>query len=644
MKKSQITAILICSLLLCFCFTGVAYADVWEFGTGGAEAYPFLPKGYMIVTEDGEYWLSSRFRNTVGGTLYTGTLNGLSYIDAAKPDGSTHILYALTDRNPEEYKYLVAYKDGVMIEDFSSYIGVPGRVEDEDYMGSNANWKIPVIGFRFEPGTYYEFAFLRGLRAKNGVSLVLSEDGMGYLRTPFTSEESARYEAQKNKEYEFVTSYWKIDRGNGDYSWGYNLVPMRFSIQTYADLTTWKTVADEAQAFLDSVTPADISGGKYVQSNLNNLKLLIEEQRQEAESTVKRQLQPKAEESMERMVLELRFALEQAKSSQEMIADTSILEELLHDAKILYDKASVNTGTQLGQYSETRVRELKDVIDYAETLTQTSPQVVINKAVKELRDAMIRVLNSLIRTPTVVLTDEATGVRVILPRGSVPEDTILYVNINEGNIPQAGALRTHFGDKFEEILFYEIRLSRPSGEGDRTVRPTEGMEVQIPESRNISGKSVSVYFACDAAEPARISSVASGGYRVFSANEAGLFVLAVRASTAGLSGNSEGKNDGETVTVTVVKDTETDLDKDPDKSWEELDEEKGPVKELAEIDFGEEWARHDVLASVDIPFGDLRRNGNPAPLVLLAAALTALAVALLVPELVKNARRRGKSA
>jgi len=642
MRKLRITAILICSLLLCLCFTGVAYAGVWEFGTGGPGDYPFLPKGYMIDTGDGEYWLSSRFRNTVGGALYTGTLNGLSYIEAAKPDGSGYVLYALTSRNPRDYKYLVAYKDGVMIENFESYIGVPGRVPENDYMGSNADWMIPIIGFRFEPGAYYEFAFLRGLRANNGNSLVLSGDGMGYLQNPFTTEENARYEAEKNKEYEFVTSYWKIDHGGGDYSWGFNLVPMRFSIQTYADLSTWQTAADEAQAFLDSVTPAEISGGKYVQSNLENLRLLIEEQRQEAESTVKRQLQPKAEESMERMVAELKFALEQAKSSQEMIADTSVLEELLRDARILYDKASINTGTLLGQYSERRVVELKGVIDYAETLTQTSSQVIINRAVKDLRDAMIRLLNSQVRMPTIVLTDAASGVRVVLPRGSVPEDTILHVNITESGIARAGALRAHFGDTFEELLFYEIRLIRPSGEGDRTVQPTEGMEVQIPESKSISGKSISVYFAGEVAEPTRLSSVTSGDYRVFSAGETGLFVLGVRASTAGLSGGSEGKNDGETVTVTVVRDTETDLEKDPDKSWEELQEEKGPVKELAEIDFGAEWARHDVLAAVNIPFGDLRRDGNPAPIVLLAAALTALALALLIPELLR--KRRSKSA
>ena len=136
----------------------------------------------------------------------------------------------------------------------------------------------------------------------------------------------------------------------------------------------------------------------------------------------------------------------------------------------------------------------------------------------------------------------------------------------------------------------------------------------------------------------------SGDYRVFFAGESGLFVLAVRASTAGLSGGSESNPDTEpeTIDVTIVEKTETELEQEPDQTWEELEEEKGPVKELAEIDYGEEWSRHDVLAAVNIPFGELRRDGDPVPLVLLAAALTALAVVLLIPELIGNRRGRVK--
>ena len=144
-KTGKMIVVLIFSLLCLLLFVGEVGAELWEFGSSGPENYPFLPKGYMIVTDSGEYWLSSRFRNTVGGVLYTGTINGLSYVDATKADGSPYMLYALTDRNPRDYKYLTAYKNGAVIEDFSSYAGAPGRVEEEDYMGSNANWRIPFI-------------------------------------------------------------------------------------------------------------------------------------------------------------------------------------------------------------------------------------------------------------------------------------------------------------------------------------------------------------------------------------------------------------------------------------------------------------------------------------------------------------------
>ena len=143
----------------------------------------------------------------------------------------------------------------------------------------------------------------------------------------------------------------------------------------------------------------------------------------------------------------------------------------------------------------------------------------------------------------------------------------------------------------------------PSGAEDRTIQPSEGMEIQIPESKSISGKSISVYFAGSGSEPARLSSVTSGSYRVFLAGEAGLFSLAVCASTAGLSGGSESNPDPEpeTIDVTIVEETETELEQEPDQTWEELEEEQGPVKELEDFDYGEEWVRHDVLDKVNIP-------------------------------------------
>ncbi|MDR0469684.1 MAG: hypothetical protein LBH09_06885 [Peptococcaceae bacterium] len=629
--------LLACLLWLMLC-GGALYGDIWEFGTSGSGDYPFLPKGYMIVTDGGEYWLSSRFRNTTGGVLYTGTLNGLSYIEASKADGSAYMLYALTDRNPLDYKYLVAYKNGAVIEDFPSYIGAPGRVEAEDYMGSNANWRIPVVGFPFEPGALYEFAFLRGLRANNGVTLVLSGDGMGYLRNPELPEEVARYEEEKNKEYEFITSYWKIDHEDGSYSWGYNLVPMRFFIQTYADLGIWRKAAEEAQSFLDSVTPADIASGRYVQSNIDNLVSLIEELSQEADGIVRKQLQGKAEESMAKMVPQLMYALDQAMSPEEMQADTSVLEEVLRDAKILYDKASANTGAQLGQYNAERAVELKNRIDQAEALTHTSPQTMINRAVKDLQDAIIRVLNSKVRKPTIVLHDPVSGVKVVVPEGSVPADTVLYVNTHR-DAGQTDRMKEYIAKEIEDILFYEIQLSSMGG----SILSVEEMEIQIPESSFPERKSISVYYNEGSSEPTRLSSVGTGGYRVFSGEESGTYALVVRAPSSQTAKETE-HNDNpppqeDTVDVTVVEETDIDLETEPDQIREELSEETGPTDEPDDFDYGEEWPQHEILDKVVIPIDDLRKDAEPAPLVLAVAVLALIGVALSVPDV---QRRLGK--
>ena len=638
MKFVKKIAILIICLFCSLQFAGIAHADLWEFGSSGAGDYPFLPKGYMIVTDSGEYWLSSRFKNTVGGVLYTGTINGLSHVEANKDDGSGYMLYALTDRNPREYTYLAAFKNGVPIGDFSSYIGAPGRVEEEDYMGSNANWKIPIIGFKFEPGALYEFAFLRGLSANNGVTLVLSEDKMGYLRNPETQEEITRYDQEKNKEYEFVTSYWKVDHSDGSYSWDYHLVPMRFSVQTYADLGTWRRSANNAQAFLDSVTPADIANGKYVQSNLVNLTYLLEEQQQEANEFIKLELQNKAEESMAKMVGELEFALKWAMSSEEMLADTSVLEEMLRDARALYDKASGNTGTQVGQYSADRVRELKAVIDHASTLTQTSPQTLIRRAVKDLNDAIIRLLNSQVRIPTMVIHDPVSGVRVLVPKGAVPDNTVLNVNTNS-DIEKSERLREYITAEIEDILFYEIRLSGGGG----SIQYAEEMEIQIPENDITKDRSVSVYFDGGDPEPVRLSSVRSGGYRVFFNEYTGMYTLIVRAPIGSIAGETNRRDnplEEETIIITIAEETRIELETEPDRSIEELVEDVGPAEELTEFDFGEEWVRHDVLDAVSFSLEDLRRDSPPILLILLAAALTALALFLLTPEFIANLPRK----
>ena len=62
-----------------------------------------------------------------------------------------------------------------------------------------------------------------------------------------------------------------------------NRVPMRFSVQTYADLTKWEKAEKQARDFLGSVTEQDFRTGKYKRSNIKQLRLLLQDLNEKAE-------------------------------------------------------------------------------------------------------------------------------------------------------------------------------------------------------------------------------------------------------------------------------------------------------------------------------------------------------------------------
>ena len=83
-----------------------------------------------------------------------------------------------------------------------------------------------------------------------------------------------------------------------------------------------------------------------------------------------------------------------------------------------------------------------------------SPQAQIRRAVRDLQDAVIRLLNSKVRRPTQVIHDPVSGVRVLVPDGVVPGNTVLYVN-TDSDMSKAQRLREHIDAEIEDILFYE---------------------------------------------------------------------------------------------------------------------------------------------------------------------------------------------
>lgn len=647
--------LLACGLVLALTgLAGPAAAVTWEFGTAGKGENPFMPRGYLIATEDGLHWLSSRFDNSGSTTMYSSKLNGLSYIDATKVDGSGYTLYAFTDRNPKKYQYLIAYCNGELIPDFASHAGAPGRLSDLENIGSGANWAIPIQGFEFEPGCYYEFAFQRGMQANNGVTLVFSSDGLGYIQNPSTDEEVAKYEAEQYQEYEFVSSYWKEEGEDGSYVYNFHLVPMRFAVQTYADVSLWEDRAEEARAFLDSVPPEQVDGVRYHQANLDNLRLLLDSQQEQIQRSVRLKLQPEAEALMEVMNQELDSALELARSASLLKSDVSVLEELLTDARALYETASGNQGTGQGQYAPNRVEELAAAIAAAEELDMYSPQAEINGAIETLRAAVVQTYNSVVREERMILRDEASGVVLLAPMGALPEDAVLYVDQVEENLASAQTLREQLGEGAESLSFFEIRVMS----GDVVVQPTQAVDVQLPLGEDQRGRAAVVYADRTPDAPARMSAVSTGDKLLFQTAELGTFAVALRASTAEAlpeaaesappepsqppapeSGAPSGEEppagavqttapEEEPETVTVVEKTDVPLEQEPEQMKSEL--EQAPGEEAAPPEETHQPVRADpeLLDEVDFTLDGLTRAGQPTVFLLATGGVLLLAAGL----------------
>lgn len=619
------------AVILTFIININAFAITWEYGTSGTGKNPFTPRGYVIVTDTGQYWLNSRFDNSTGTVSYSGLQNGISYIDAEKLDGSNYTLYAFTDRNPAVYQYLTAYKNGQLIPNFSSYIGAPGRLNTENNLGSGADFGIPISGFKFEPGCYYEFAFQRGLQAKNGITLVFSEDGKGYIQNPVTPEEKKKYEQDKYLEYQFMSSYWVIkDPKTGDYKYDFHLVPMRFSVQTYADLTTWEKGKQEAKQFISSISPKDIISGKYNQENINELKLTLQSLEEEAQASIKKQLQPAAEDNMQLMLLELKAALKKAKLHESSTADLNTLHSLLKEANALYQTASANIGTDIGQYGKAATLALKEVIDSASALTEKDGQSVINKAINNLKEAMDRVYASIVREDSLILFDRASGVKAVVPRGTVPDDVVMYVKMLTDSDDAYKKIQTAFG-KDTQISVYDIKLYSH----DLKVQPTGKIELQIPVISEAKSGTSLIYTAGDDLMPSQIISAEADGYKILSVNQTGMFILTAAGTKTQPPKNTEIK--------ATVEETNVDVNEKPDADRKELDETKGPKEVVETTKAAAPRAKQEPLAAISIPLDQVKQNaGSPIYIILAAALFAAVAAVMAGYSIIQRRKERVK--
>lgn len=510
-----------------------AYANVWTFGTLGGGSNPFNPKGYYLKTKDGSsYWLSSKFITPAEGyekqedlgraVVYTGTLSGLDFVEADEVEK----LFVSTDRNPTPgYKYLVGYSKSGMslpfkkISGFSDMIQTPGR-----YNPANADpnggqgWCIP-IEIEFTPGTYYEFAFLRGMQANNGTTCVIDKENRGYLKAPLTSEEQQWFNIYKNEEYQYISDYTKNDDGT------YNLtfVPMRYSIQTYADMTEWETAASGAHDFLNSITQSDYDSGRYIKNKIEDFASILASLESQAES-VKKTLQAEADKSQEQMIAKLNTALSEAKSNA---ANTDFTEynNTLSEAKTFYNKAKNNTGTDVGNYGVNEVKNLADTITNAEnSINRTSSQASVNAQVSLLKNALAAAKKSLITEEQLVFYDSATGIYVTVPKGGVPSGVSLYVGEIEGSSVIYSGIKGSLKSEPKSVTAYDIRFFK----GEEEIHPSGSVKIQIPILSTMTAANTYIGYVSTSGTNTSakiISSLVANETQIFTTDKMGTFAV-----------------------------------------------------------------------------------------------------------------------
>ncbi len=612
-RKCKFIVFVLLMIIAAGALPACAWAATFEFDSSGMTKNSYNPRGYAVEINGQVVWLSSRFNNNGSIPLYTGGYSGIDYIDAEEAG----TLYALTDRNPTPGKsFLAGYKDGNRISGFSSMIGTPSSGAGLITNGNSSGWKIP-IHIKWEPGCSYEFAFYRGMRANNGITLVFSADGKGYIwyNGSVTAAEQSRYDQYKYDEYQFIVSYEKnTDPETGENSYfNFYMVPMRFTVQTYADISAWEPVVQEAISFYNSITERDLQAGKYSRDNVVALGQMIEKLDYEAKNSVRTKLQPEADARLAEMIKQLRDMIEKTKSEKPEPADMERLKELIEEGDALYAKASVNTGIDIGQYGAAEVELLGQELNEAKELNEYMEQGVIDMAADELEAAILAVRKSLRLEEQLYFYDKATGICVIAPIGSLPEDAVFYVRRMDKETSEFKAIEGQLKDEETEAIYYSIQFYQDEFQ----IQPTDTVEVQVPIDSRISQASSSMYFVSEDGELQPIDTVRAEGMHIFKTDVISDMVLAGSLATEeekaaqrgeemqNIIDRTSGPQDSDTEEIELVKE---------ERKKEEY---KDPLDKILK--------RNENTATFS---NDVRRETDPVYLLYVAVGLAVVAAAL----------------
>lgn len=358
--------VLILSFMMMISISMPAFATTSPYGTSGAGANPFNPRGYSIMEDvngDGtaeNVWLQSNYNHhvLVGNTYSAGwsdTQTGQYYVtsgnkqmdawvDKGQLTSGYNMPYIKTftsDPNVDvRYDFVVSINDGPFVsipyavaaeknlKDSNgnidatqglSAIGYATRsVIDPD--GTGNQWVYP-LNFTLNPGTKYTFAYLRGFAANNGMSLILAQDTTadgqtgytGVLQGPtLTDAERAQWAAHNQDIYQFAKTLTPLGTGvnSGNTVYSVDFENFYSTLQTYADLTALNSALSQAAAFENSVTDNDYKLGNYRESSVDALKTLTDQIN--AKTDLKEELQSSVDDLTKQLTDALNYAEEPA--------------------------------------------------------------------------------------------------------------------------------------------------------------------------------------------------------------------------------------------------------------------------------------------------------------------------------------------
>lgn len=294
MKRSRF-ALIVLSTLVVFAMTAsplmavtVPFDPRPSDGSKSGGTGEVAPRGFGVEVVGGApvlNWLSSEYDNNGFAPIHVGEANGLDRLPLTNTDGTPFVFKAYVDKNPAQ-PMIAIYENGVLVSADRYTLETPVR-DVPDPSGNDNRWGVPITGLELFPGSLYEFAFLRGITANNGMTGVISADGTGYIQSPAEGAELDHYTAHRADEYQYRQYSQIYDLANGSYATyvdnpAYDpatqtFVAMRFSFTTAADLTALDALLPEAVELLEGITDAMIAAGEYDRTDVDALGALIDE-------------------------------------------------------------------------------------------------------------------------------------------------------------------------------------------------------------------------------------------------------------------------------------------------------------------------------------------------------------------------------